>query len=589
MRQNGSDNLDELQHRSAVGRYGSEWSAWAIFVGVAFLLQMFLALNTRAPFVIENGDNGSILYIIAHWIQPEAFMDDVLLGVDGTTSFYQAALMWPNYLLGLAGVELGFFYVIICFPIAMAQMGGFYLLGKQLFLNRNVAIALALISIPTVFTISGDLWGHYYSPLLRSAYGAALPWLLLILISPSRPRPYALMTAAAAASYLHLPSGPPVALALLFVSLLRRSEGQGWGYAFVHHVLAGVLYLALMSPYALLFSQTFAAGDKEALQQFANSPYANVGMAIDHLSTLRGVRRMSILISRVPGMEWADRVVVPFFGVLFVVGGLSLLVVTFTSVLPSHLRSRLSFSQSWYWVAGFFTTTIFLALGISAIDQAIAAAQARGPLQLDFIRATRFGVPATYIGMFMLITYLAQRFKPKASCLAPTCTIALAVWVWLFAYPSTSHGLYRMTKGQSIEDTNLTQFGQFSQKMAEIDGVGPITPVLRYDYLSSALRYVAFLPLTFNRKDNNFISYSGRLDSREHRALMDQIDAIRKARRDPDAQVPIITGFVDVLGSPDVVIDRRVVQELAEARLVSEYGFDLQLELGPFAYYRRAQ
>lgn len=578
----------EFQRR-ANGGNGCDWSAWAIFVGVAATLQLFLALNTRAPFVIENGDNGSILYIIARWLQPEAFTNDVLLGAEGTTSFYQAALMWPNYLLGLTGNQLGLFYVIICFPIALAQMGGFYLLGKRLFSNPGVAIALALISIPTVFTISGDLWGHYYSPLLRSAYGAALPWLLLILISSSRHRPYALMAAAAAASYLHLPSGPPVALALLFVSLLRRGDGQSWSYGLVHHVLAGFLYLALMSPYALLFSQTFAAGDKDALQQFSNSPYANIGVAIDHLSSLRGVRRMSILVSRVPGMGWADIVVVPFFGAIFVVGGLSVMAITIASFLPSRLQSRLACPQPWYWIAGFFTTTVLLALGISAIDQAVAAAQARGPLQLDFIRATRFAVPGAYIGAFMLIVFLARKLKPKAPHFAPVLTIILAALVWLFAYPSTSHGLYRLTKGQSIEDTSLTQFGQFSRELAEIDGIGPITPVLRYDYLSSALRYVAFLPLTFNRKDNNFMSYSGRLDVRAHRELMDEIDAIRKARRDPDTQVPIIVGFVEALESPDVVIDRRVVQEEAEARLVSEYRFDLQLEFGPFAYYRRAQ
>lgn len=566
----------------------AERFAWSLIVACAVLLQVFLALNTPYPYVIESGDNGSILYIIARWLDPVAFEQDVLLGVDGSTSFYQAALMWPNYLMGLAGLQLGLFYVVACFPMVLAQMAGFYVLGKHLFAHRGIALALAFITLPAVFTIAGDLWGMHNSPLMRTAYGASLPWLLALLIVPDRPRPYALMLAAGLASYLHLPSGPPVALALLAISFWRALVGQGWLRALLHHILAGLLYLLVMFPYAILYTQGYAAGDTEALGIYVTSPYGNVSIALDHLFELRGPNRMGILAGRVAGLGWTDVIAKPLFGTLFALGSVVLIGLCVVGLRPAQARqgSGLGIRRNWIWVAGFFVFTVGIGIGLSALDQAIARAMERGPVQLDLIRATRFIVPGSYLGVFFILVWLQQRHVAlRRVCLG--IMVLLVTLVWIVGYPSTSRGLYRLTKGESIKDISLSDLGHFVLELKARDDLDTLVPVLRYDYQSSALRYIGYLPLRFNRKDNNFITYSGVISASEHRALMDRIDAIRKARRKPLEQAPLIDNFMRVLEGRDMVIDRRVVLDESEALLLDTYGFEVISERGDFALLRR--
>lgn len=563
-----------------------ELTAWLTLLAVAAALQLLLALNTLYPYVIESGDNGSILYIVAQWLHPQAFVDDVMLSVPETIAFYRAAPMWPIYALGKAGFEPGVFFVWLCFPVALLQMAGFYLLGKQLQLGRAAAVALALISLPTVFTIAGDLWGLGHSPLFRSIFGATLPWLLLALARWRGAQPYGLMALCALATYMHLPSGPPVALAVLGASALHALGAVGWRRALLHHTGAGLLYLLLVLPYAASFSANYAAGDEQLHSLFANSPYADVGVAVDHLVSLRGVERMAILVSRVDWLSWSREIVPPVFAVLFVVGNATLVALCALWAGPRRWRAALGLADrdGWFLCAAVFVGVVALALGISALDQAIAAAAGRGPLQLDFVRGTRFLVPGAYLGVLLLLAWAARR-RPVVAAVG---SALIAATVWLFAFPSTSHGLYRLSKGQSVEDESLTQLGRFILDYPPALKHTPVTPVLRYDYQSSALRYVGQLPLTFNRKDNNFISYSGVLDLAEHRRRMDAIDAIRRARREPEVQAPLIAAFVDKLGSDYVVIDRRTVLEPSETALLQTHGYERLYQQGLFALLRRS-
>jgi hypothetical protein len=566
----------------------TEYFSWIALISTAALIQLFLALNTPYPYVIESGDNGSILYIIARWIDAAAFEQDALLGVEGSTNFYQAALMWPNYIMGLLEFQLGLFYIIACFPMVLAQMSGFYVLGKRLFGHSGFALALAFITLPAVFTIAGDLWGMHNSPLMRTAFGASLPWLLLLLITPKGPRPYALMLAAGLASYLHLPSGPPVALGLLLICFLRALLVHGILRATLHHIFAGLLYLLILLPYLFLYTNEFAMGDTEALGIYATSPYGNVPIALDHLFSLRGPSRMSILVGRVPGLEWAKILTKPLLGALFLTGSLALIGLSVIGFSPLRLRHKLGLETegSWFLVAGFFVATVGLGIALPAVDQAIARAYERGPVQVDLIRATRFIVPGAFTGVFFVLAWIYKRYAFLRSASLVMITVLTAL-VWIIAYPSTSRGFYRLTTGLSVADTSLRDFGHFTLALKERDDLDILIPVLRYDYQSSALRYIGYLPLRFNRKDNNFITYTGVISSSEHRTLMGRIDAIRKARRKSEHQAPLIDEFTRVLGGRDIVIDRRVVLAEAEALLLDAYNFEMIFELGDFALLRR--
>lgn len=338
-----------------------------------------------------------------------------------------------------------------------------------------------------------------------------------------------------------------------------------------------------MSPYAVIYSQGFAAGDSQALAIYDASPYGNVSIALDQLMSLRGPNRMSILVGRVPGLGWAQAVTKPLFGAVFVLGGA---VLVGLSALGLSRQRRGGVPDSWIWIAGFFVLTIAIGVGLSALDQAIAHALGRGPVQLDMIRATRLLVPGAFLGVFFALCWLCQR-RPAMRRASLGALVLITALVWVTAYPSTSHGLYRLTKGQSVKDTSLSEFGQFVLALKTRDDLDVLVPVLRYDYQSSALRYIGYLPLRFNRKDNNFITYSGVTSASDHRALMGRIDAIRKARRAPQEQVPLIDAFLRDLGGRDMVIDRRVVLPEAEALLRSDYGFGLIFERGGFALLRR--
>lgn len=554
----------------------------------AAILQVFLALNTVYPYVIENGDNGSILYIIAGWVRPDAFAQDALLGVSGTTTFYQAALMWPNYILGVLGIPLGIFYVWSYFPIAFIQMWGFYRLGKHLNLGRGFSLCLALISLPAIYTISGDLWGMFYSPLMRSAYGATLPWLLLMLVRSQSVYPFKLMLAAGFLNYLHLPSGPPIALGLLLTHFLMAGFRFGWLRASGTHVLGGLLYLAIVAPYILLFATATAAGNETALGLYDKTVYGNVYLAFKSVRSLDGIQYAATQAAQVAGLGFITQIARPLFAFIYLAGVAVLAILSLTIVLAGVLKKtdKLGHVAGWGWVALFFISSIGSGVGLAMLDQWVAALSNRAPLQVDLIRVTRFIVPAGYFGVFCGIVWLSQ-FHTVLKRIGVFSTSILTLLVWLIAFPSTSQGLYRLATGKSIEDTRLTEFGAFTLTLRARDDLGVLTPILQSDHQSSALRYIGFMPLTFNRKDNNFITYSGVTDVDGHHALVARIDEIRRSGAEPTQQAALIDAFVRDLKGRDTVIDRVVVSKDAEAELINRFGFTMISERGDFALLRR--
>ncbi len=451
------------------------------------------------PQVVPNADGGNVAAMAAGWLERSRFAQDPVLGTPDASRFYMALTVPLTMLLGRVLGDIGSGYIVQAAPLVFAQLAGFHLLGLRLFRQGGPAAALALLTIPPVLVFPGELWGMLAAPLTRAYAAAALPWILLLLLGRhegERATPWVVMAACGATVYLHPVSAPALAAGCWLALLADRPQTMGWALHARRMVLAALVFGAFALPFALVYARvlpgasTGAVGDvatvAASLRAAADALYFDVGLVVQ------------ALVHNSPAWRWP----------VWLVGAIAMIAVPWLDV---HARRPVR-------VIGCFVVGIVLSsLGLTALDQAIAANAGGNPVQLDLVRNIRFVVPILLLLFVWLVAMAAKRTQSPAQHTAVMLGVCVFVLLWWKLHPTPiSRWISASTGFSSAPHVHSDAEARLLVQLGQLPPGSRILPVTasRHGYrpielLGLAVRYAAFQPVVHLEKDGNLLSYSG--------------------------------------------------------------------------------
>ena len=464
----------EVERRRAVAAAGGAFALVAAIWGVA--------IWTPAPQIVTTGDGGNVASIIAVELHPERFRGDPVFASPENYAFYQTLLIPLTGTIAAVTGDVGQAYTGLSGPLVLVQMFGFFLLGRRLFGGVLAPFLLALATIPPIFVLTGELWGMLGSPLTRSLYAALLPYLLLAALTPySHKRALALMALCGATVYVHPVSAPSAAFGILAMLFVAKPESESWLRHTGFITLCGFVFLAVALPFALTFAEAFPTGSDskaEATVIARELLRANVGPQYYDVTVALG--------------EFAQHFWLGLLG---------------AAIALVALRGRkLELIQILAFAAGVAAASI----GISFLDQAVAAWRGSDPVQIDLIRNIRFLVP---VALILIFWALAKGMDWRLHFAAPAIAITAGLWI-----------VYPTPVGNGVGERFLTRhhpthdwLGDAQAVLRHLALLPPGANVLPLPHEATseglelanlAIRYGAYQNVIFQTKDMNFLAYS---------------------------------------------------------------------------------
>lgn len=477
-----------------------------------------------APQMIPLGDGGNVASMAAGWLDRARFAQDPVLATPDASRIYMALTVPATMLLGRALGDIGSGYILQLAPLLLAQLAGFHLLGLRLYGRPVFAAALALLSIPPVFVFPGELWGMLETPLTRGFAGAALPWVMLLLLpraSGRRFSPALVMAACGATVYLHPVSAPAIAAGCWLAMLVDRPPATRWSSHLGRLVLAALAFALIALPFGLVFANAFPGAtpaDDAVRAQIA---------ALLHAATGPIYYDVTLVTEALLNGQWEWRWYVWWSAVAALV---------IVPVADSRARRSMGI------VAAFLVGILASSIGLTGLDQAVAAAIGRNPVQLDLVRNVRFVVPILLLlAVWLAATLLAGRSPGAARRgLAAILVLGFTGYWWHFHPTPVSVTLAR-TFGLPVAPPMAyvpperdEADSRILMRIRELPPHSRILPVAASrhrltELIGLATRYAAFQPVAFLEKDINLLSYSGSPVALEWSKTMVDFDALRDA------------------------------------------------------------
>lgn len=493
-----------------------------------------------APQVVPNGDGGNVASMAAGWLDRARFAQDPVLATSQASRFYMALTVPLTMLFGRALGDIGSGYIVQMAPLLFLQLSGFHLLGLRLYRHAAFAAALALVSVPPIVVFSGELWGMLDTPLTRSFAGAALPWILLLLLGGARgmrPSPWVVMAACGATVYLHPVSAPALATGCWLAMLADRPAATGWPAHLRRMLLAGLLFVAIALPFALVFANVVPGGDP-----VAGATRAQVAATL-HTAAGSAYYDVGIVVLMMRQTEWAWR---------WYVWGAGIAALVLVPLIDRDARRPALL------LAAFLAGVLASSLGLAALDQWLAAAGGRQPLQLDLVRNVRFVVPILLLlALWLASTVLAGRDPGALRRVAASALVLGFAGYWWQFHPTpvyraaaTALGLAPAPSPRDPADARILE------RIGELPPNSRMLPVATsrhgpIELLGLAIRYAAWQPVVFHEKDINLLSYSGSAGALEWARTMPDFIALRDAA--PPRSDAVLARILDRL-QPDYLL-----------------------------------
>ncbi|MGG6894747.1 hypothetical protein [Rhizobium sp. BR 315] len=527
----------------------SDLAILAFFAFIAALWQ-YQVLGP-APFVVPSGDGGNVGSMVAASLHPDRFINDPVFSESSNTDFYVTITRPWVFLSAVLSGDIGQAYMLMQFPILLLQMTGFFWLGRRLFGGTFWPFVLALVSVPPVFIFNGDLWGNLPAPLTRTVYGAVFPYLILAALPPiSWWRPFLVMGLCGLAVYVHPVSAPSVAMALWLAMLAVPQAVGGPARRLLVMVLAGLLFVALAVPFALIFVPSMiqiASPQVSQLQETSKAilgaQYYDVWVALD--AALKGGGQNPSPVWGWFYLPWAA-------ALLFILG----------VVKPLPWRQ----SRTFFLVL--FAGILLSSAGIAWLDQLIARLRGSEPVQLDLIRNLRFVLPALLIGVVWLLAELQERFgKNRAFRLALTAPGVVLVASWWLTFPNpvlTAPEIWRARESSgALRDQQ--DFRALILRLREAPAGSVVLPLPTEAFETDALavRYGAFQPLLYLRRDLNFLLYSASRNLELWASLKQQLTGLEQ--QDQASIESVIRDLRSKHGLRYLLVDSRMETEALAA------------------------
>ncbi len=323
------------------------------------------------PFVFLSSDAGIVTSFVAALEQPGLFTNDVLLSNFTNFRYYLAFHPLLIYLLQKVTGDYGSAYISLLLALPFAEAAGFYLLGRLLFNDKYLAFLLSLMTLFPIALPVREFWGIYDDPLPRSLFHAYLPFLLAGFFyyrSNVRMLPV-LMVALGIGFYTHPVSVPGWALGIWLSIWLFLPETWSLVKRAAYMLGLGLIFVATVAPWAANFL-------------FVHDNAGNLGIKYEDVVEIISNRVGPELLSVRLALElWKDEV---FSGPLalyfFAAIGLS------AAVVYKYKDIRREFAVILVWIIGI----LFVALGLTCLEESICAARHVRRLQMDSVRGVKY-------------------------------------------------------------------------------------------------------------------------------------------------------------------------------------------------------
>ena len=356
---------------------------------LAFAALYFLGrLQGNFPILVLTGDAGNITSFAAAQAHPELFRGDPVLGDASRTGFY-ATVHVPliKALAPLAGGDFAWAYTWLVLPHIFLQLLGFYILGRVLFKSRFWALMLALLTaMPFLDVGVGEFWGIWRDAIPRVTFQTALPYLLALVVAwRDRPRRWPwLMIIAGLMVFFHSISAPAWGLAIWLGLWLYHPASWKWPRRFGVMLGLGLLFLAALSPFVLIFLSYQSSGattDYDLVMTIINTfqpkNILNVGAA---LADFLGAATRSLLLP------------------LALIGA--------AATWRIYRSDRKRVKMVLLWVAGIFITAIL----VPAAERVVEGYFRIPPIDTELVRGMRYLVPLMLIFWLWPLAALEPRF-----------------------------------------------------------------------------------------------------------------------------------------------------------------------------------
>jgi len=525
-------------------------AATGLFLAIALLWQ-YIILDP-APRIVDSGDGGVVASIAAAISHPDRFSTDYVFSDPRNFSFYWTITIPFVVALDRFTNDIGTAYGLLAAPLLFLQMLGFFLLGRRLTPGVGWSVALALLSVPPVFVFGGELWGNLSEPLTRSTYNALFPYVILAGLPPARAyKPFLVMLICGAGVYFHPVSAPGVAMAAWIALAVCKPAGDNWLRHAVRMALAGLVFVACAVPFAVNYAHSFpnAAGSdvstlaRSIIRENVGGQYVSVAVALDMLVS-GGVNNLHGHW----GWRWA------LWG--FAVASLA--------IMP--LRAPAALARKMLFLSVFLVGLIAASAGVSFMDQAIARALGREPVQIDLIRNIRFVVPVMLIAAVTAAAFLATwpGFQNKLRAASIGLTVFVGAQWWLGYSTPVARPLIDLLDGRQAVSNSFADASTLLKELREAasDSRTLVLPSQRQtesvELVTLAVRYAGLQPLTYVNKDMNLLSYSS------SRRLYDWVKLRREISSLESADPLPVKGVLD-----KVLDDNAVRYVLAEPSTLS--------------------
>jgi len=468
-----------------------------IAVLIAFLLvaaaSTVALLATPWPRSIVSADTANVATFHAVSVDAPSFANDYIYRDSTLVRHYSTVVLDAATAFWGKSHDTGAFWLGLQFPIVAFMLVGFFIFGRQLCLSVARSAILAILCTAPVLTQSGDFWGAYAEPFVRSTYAAALPWIVVSLLwaikDGSLGRRFLPIGLAALLGYMHFPSAAAGVGGVLVASLVVKPAGIRTSRWIIFHVCMGALCIGIWLPFILDYFASYVAGQSSGKVVLENLDVENYNA--------------SIALGRFifPWGPYGNFLHACILCAIYIVG---IYYYLFAAPADSVLR------RSTRGIAGMILGVFLASFGLSIVDQAIAWLLNRAPLQIDLIRGLRFLAPLLIAGAYLFgVTAFAGA---KRGWMFDILAVAILIYQVLNPLGAVSLQLRYYLLTRSIVSPEEKDGAQVLTLLREQPRGSTTLFLGSPDRLTLAIRYGARQPLAFAEKDQNIIAHAGRGD-----------------------------------------------------------------------------
>jgi hypothetical protein len=489
------------------------------------------------PFVYLGSDAGIVSSFVAAYQHPDLFRTDPLLGDFTNFRYYLAFHPILIYALNKITGDYGVAYTSLLLLTAFLQCAGFYLLGRVLFGSRYWAFLLSVMALCPIYLPIREFWGVFDDPLPRSLFHACLPYVLAAAIyykDKRRVWPW-LMVAVGLLFYTHPVSAPHWAFAIWLGIWPFLPKTWNWyrkiGYMFV----LGLIFVATVLPWASNFL-------------FVHGRAASVTVKYREVVEIIGERvgKELLDVGLALQMWWDKASSWPLW--LYISWAIcASVVVSFTR--PERRKDIFLIA---IWASGI----LFVAVGLTFIEQTICRLYDLKRLQMDSIRGIKYLVPLILVLSLWPLAEISRKMSSRSlnrTLVMLAGAILVGGWAWENPPMKFLDAARSWAAGSLMPPVSSTE----KSGIEALNAVRRITPPgskILPMVLPLEVRYCALRPVAYAYKDGGIFADTNLTELLEWERVRKEMESISNIK-DNRAKLERLLILTRELGADYVLTD----------------------------------